>query len=880
MRKFKNRLSALLLVVVLAFSGSVCIADNTDAVNESGFIPMTAQEYDALKEMGLLTDDILNMSANEMVTRAEFVGALYKVAGFSEMKMENPFTDVDSQSPYSDAISFFYQTGVVNGTSATTFSPNNEITCRQAVTIMVKFLGYKVSNSVGSYSDSAYMEAAYKYGLLNGVRAQSFDDALTAQAVVVLLYNCATADLVEVLSYSGSGEATNYINKDACILSQYHSIYYGKGTIDVSVNGQLYFEEEISINGTMYRTEGRDFSDYLGYKVRFFYKQDGTDRVLLWVNPEAINGVLTISSSELLPNNSEYNYDKIVYKNKAGKKTTAKINSYADIIYNYTLCNNASLDMIKPEVGSITLVDNNGDYLYDTVIVREYENLFVYATSMDENFIADRYGAPVFLDDYDYVQIIKDGEKIELNQINNNCVVSYLASPDKKYLYVYVNSPGVKESLVSLANRSGECVCGFESGEYTVSGTLTDLMDEGNYDIPELKPGKTYWYYLDITGRIAAIVEAADDAEQYALLVEIKEYSEFGSKDCAALELVLKDGTHTFVKTAKKLKIGDAEDQKGTDLPFGEFGEVVKVSFNKDGELKEIDFAEALDESANPFGYDKTKFTLDYPETNEFYFRNYLFGNRYAIGADTICFAIFTNKDGTKEYDVLPMNAIASNATYTNIKIYDCNEYRDIGALCMNYNRRDSFNSGFILVDEVIYAKGTDGEFYPQIKGLVSGKEVSYTLTHEDVLSEVNLKRGDIVRCSTYLNEVYRVELICRLSDKNTALIDTTNLGSQSDSRVFGYLYSNNGNNIVLYNPDGWTYGGKLLVTRTTTALANLSISVYDHKTDTVYPGSAKDLYHTAAPQLDGSISLDENSKKVFLYRENTTVGQIIVAQY
>ena len=83
-----------------------------------------------------------------------------------------------------------------------------------------------------------------------------------------------------------------------------------------------------------------------------------------------------------------------------------------------------------------------------------------------------------------------------------------------------------------------------------------------------------------------------------------------------------------------------------------------------------------------------------------------------------------------------------------------------------------------------------------------------------------------------------------------------------------------------MYNPDGWTYGGKLLVTRTTTPLSNLSISVYDKNTDSVYVGSAKDLYHTSAPQLDGSIFLEENSKKVFIYRENTTDGQIIVAQY
>jgi len=91
MKKITYRLCTLLLVVSLVFSANTVIAE------EESFVPMTSQEFSVLKEAELLTDDFLNMSANSSVTRAEFLGAVYKLAGYSDITMENPFTDVDDE---------------------------------------------------------------------------------------------------------------------------------------------------------------------------------------------------------------------------------------------------------------------------------------------------------------------------------------------------------------------------------------------------------------------------------------------------------------------------------------------------------------------------------------------------------------------------------------------------------------------------------------------------------------------------------------------------------------------------------------------------------------------------------------------------------------
>lgn len=863
------------MATVLVISSIAVFAQDTN-ITETGFVPMTAQEYDALCSMELLTEDLLNMSANAPVSRAQFVGALYKLAGYSEVDMDTPFVDVNDDTPYKNAISYFYNTKIINGTSSTTFSPNSTISYYQAIKVIVDFMGYKVENT-GTGEYSGHLGAAYRYGLVKGIKATSFEDALSAEAAVVLLYNCAIAELPETFIYKNDGNALNRVNEDICILSAYHGIYSNRGRVEVSYNGELALGEYVVIGNRTYYTGGKDFSEYLGLKVRYFSKSDSVTDVLLWVVPEQSNSILTITADELLTDDSEYDFDKIVYKK--GKKSFAEIDLYADIIYNNAICNNCTIEQLKPGVGDITLIDNNSDLVYDTVIVRDYRNIFVGAVSVVEKFIADKYGSPIMLDEYEYVKIIKDGEEITLNELANNCVVSCLQGPDKKFLYVYVNDSGKREILRTVSSDADKTLYGFDSGEYALTDELIKVMNEKKYETPEIKIGNTYAYFLDIAGNIAAITEV-DNGWQYAYLISVYPNNDALRSDSVCVEMLLQDGTETIVVTAKKLKIDGLKNKCGKDLPEDRIREVVKVSFNSDGELKEIDYAEVLDEAVNPFGYDKTRFTIDYPEVNTMYFRNYVFANRYTISGNTVCFAEFADQDGGLDYGIVSIGEIPSNTTYTNLKIYDCDEYRDIGALCINLNRRDRFNSGHILLDRIVHVRGEDGEFYPQLIGLVNGNEVKYTLEDESLISGLNLKRGDIVRCSTFLNVVYSVELFTRLSDENWPLVDTTNLGSQSESRVMGYLYSNNGSNIVLYNPNGWTYGGKLLVTRATSALSNLRISVYDKKTDTVYPGSAKDLYHTTSPQLDGSIEMADFSKRVFIWRENVNIGEIIVALY
>ena len=106
-----------------------------------------------------------------------------------------PFTDVNSGAWYYPSVVYVYQNGVMNGMSATTFSPETVLTRAQMVQILYNMEGRPTSGSeTFSDVDSADWFAsavawAQKTGLVEGYDATTFgpDDALTrAQAAAIL----------------------------------------------------------------------------------------------------------------------------------------------------------------------------------------------------------------------------------------------------------------------------------------------------------------------------------------------------------------------------------------------------------------------------------------------------------------------------------------------------------------------------------------------------------------------------------------------------------------------------------------------------------------------------------------------------------------------
>lgn len=108
------------------------------------------------------------------MTRAMLVTVLYRAEGSPEAsEFSNPFKDVDD-SWYTDAICWAADKGIVNGTAADRFSPADNVTREQMVTILFRYAAFKNAASASraeldGFSDagtvSAYADEAMRWAV-------------------------------------------------------------------------------------------------------------------------------------------------------------------------------------------------------------------------------------------------------------------------------------------------------------------------------------------------------------------------------------------------------------------------------------------------------------------------------------------------------------------------------------------------------------------------------------------------------------------------------------------------------------------------------------------------------------------------------------------
>ena len=118
-------------------------AEETPA--EAGYTDVTEANwfYEAVTyvtENGLVdgeTETTFAPSAD--MTRADMIVALYRMAGSPEVTGENPFTDVAADADYYAAVIWGTSNGVINGTSETTFSPDDSLQRQAFATMLYRY---------------------------------------------------------------------------------------------------------------------------------------------------------------------------------------------------------------------------------------------------------------------------------------------------------------------------------------------------------------------------------------------------------------------------------------------------------------------------------------------------------------------------------------------------------------------------------------------------------------------------------------------------------------------------------------------------------------------------------------------------------------------
>ena len=868
-----KKLISLILSVILIFSVFSVFAENeTDKNEDKVFVPLSSIEFQALRTMEMLDDDFVSLSADNYVSRAQFIGALSRVAGFdtgSYQTEDIPFIDVNTETLHVNEICYFYEAGYINGTTINTFSPYEPITYNQAVKVILDICGYRelIMSKYGT-GLSAYNAMSVYLKLSDGIAIGNPDAPLTAEKAVKLLYNAGRAPVLEPSYYTESDAFyTSGVREE--LFNIRNDIYYGEGILKsngaVSLLSADVNESIAIIDNTEYFLPKVDLFSLIGCHVKFFYRTDGSTKQLLWVGESDKNNYLLLESDTLVPGDSRYSMECIVYENE-NKKRLAQISPYADIIYNNALYNDATIDQLKPAMGTIKLLDNDKDNRYDLVVVEEYTNCFVIGKHESLSYILDKYGNSIPVYEYENVQVYIDGKRATIDEIQINTVVSYVADRYKKHLVLYVTTAKGKGELISYGMKNGVELYEFETGEFKLSPSYIN-RDEERYLKVTPTIGRVYNYYFDKSGDIAEMEAVDDSVTDYALLIEAAPAIGWDSKNKAELKLLLRSGIITVCKTHKKLTLNGVKGKVGKDILqydglFDEYGEtieqVVRVGFTADGDLKEIEFATnnriGVDPSANPYGYDDTKFSFDYQSSGSIStVDGVLRDGKYVVDSGCLTFAKYTNLEEEERYVVSNMSSVGTRTSLR--KYYDINSKQEVSIAFATINTLGSNMSGQLLVSDVMY-KLIDGEYVKTICGYYDAGYVEYPELYEGTIPD-GIKRGDVLNISIHKNKLTSVSTFVSLADRPAPM------GSYAPNtfQMLGYIYSAGNRSLNLLISDNISADAKYgkVAPVNYYKVGNTNVMFYDVSEDIMYRGSVQDLQTTIYPEKDGSITFDGN---------------------
>ena len=129
------------------------------------------------------------------LSRGMIVTILYRQAGSPDVNdLPNPFTDVPKNKWYTDAVKWAYANNIVNGTSPTTYAPDNAIKRQDLAAILYRcsnkilkcdlpakktYPGFADDALISDYAKPA-VKAFYEAGIINGKSADAFDPKGTA----------------------------------------------------------------------------------------------------------------------------------------------------------------------------------------------------------------------------------------------------------------------------------------------------------------------------------------------------------------------------------------------------------------------------------------------------------------------------------------------------------------------------------------------------------------------------------------------------------------------------------------------------------------------------------------------------------------------------
>lgn len=743
-----------------------------------------------LGALGIMVGDAEtgNFRPNDSILRSEMAKVSVYSVGLEEVAKSSThqtrFPDVVSNHWANGPINVADQQVMIVGDDVGTFRPDDPVLFQEAVTIMVRALGYEPKASTSGGYPTGYMVVASENQMLKGITATANAPA-TRGDIAQLVFNSLTVNLME---QTGFGSNSSYEVVDKTLLFDRLNVEkaYGQitGTPETTLSGgSTTADDKITINDKTFGEGDTMASQLLGYNVVYYARINKTtdEKTLIAVLPQdSKNNVLEIAAGDIVSVEGGADVNKTVtYWRNSQTDTSAKTASIVanpKFIYNGKYAETLTNEQLKPTSGNLILLDTDTNNVYDIVFVNHFTNLVVETVSSATGRVTDKYNNGSLLLDpesttVDFV-LIKDGVEIMPTDLNEWDVISYTVSADKQLIKAYVSTESIL-GTVTQTSKDG----------FKIDNSETTYQKASNYP-DEINLRDRGRFYLDIEGKVAAVDKTAISTGAalrgtYGYLVGAAKEGSF--EDVIKFRIFTVNSTTEIIEGASKIRMNDKYGLTPTEVlaAFGKDGTVspqlITYEVNSEGRLTGLDIAVDKTSTGAP---NKGVFTKNISAAEQTYkSASGTLGN-VKVTEDTVVFDIPADAGtDTSRYAIRNKNMFSNNTPY-DIIVYDLQEDFSAKAIIVtNTTGITEATSPIVLVDEIAEGQNENFDAVDIVYGIENGKRVELMSSDKSVFiksGDKKLAQGDIFQYSTNAKgEVDKITILFDADAKTTEFTKT-----------------------------------------------------------------------------------------------------------
>ncbi len=858
----KRTISLLMAVLCLVMFSGAAVAEDSATLS-----PKQSEAVSLMNSIGIFRN-VTEEQSGQAVSRAEFAQIIVRMLGAQNELSQTPkriYTDVLPEHEAAASIEYLYNRGIMIGYDNADFRPDDIITVGEVVKVMVIITGYADwAENAGGFPDGYYSQAVTN-DMLRGVSGKVSEQISYADAAVIVQNILESHDYIRTTGYDKNGVVTDRENDEDYMgyklnIYKYTGIVEAYGETSLAGGHESYKSNVVKIGGEILEAGSIDFSDYIGMLVKVYYKADDSNGdTALHAVIDSKTSYIDIKDSDIADNTtkSAVNY----YDNN--KQKTAKISSGAIFIYNGKRLDVAADADLLTGNGSLRLISNDGDAVYDVVIIKSYDTFIVDKAMTADCAVTAKYdrGTFDFDDDFTTTYYI-DGEETEFSSITSGSVLSVAFSKNTSgdvLAKVYISNNQVGGKAVRL-NRDGKRSVELEDGSrYDFTDEYESRIESGEGNTYEPTIGEEGTFYIDYFNQCAGFVLSVV-SKNYAYVVKC--WYDPNTED-GLIRLFTKDGEFKDFGYAKNVSIN------GVKTPKEQIPEKLKLS-GENGTVNQLVVYKASDDNGTILkletAADKTgdgyytggenEFILNEHPKNDSgiecgvrFYKNMAENRPYSfVDGKTVQFMIPSNKSKEKQYKVATKLLSTDVSLPAPLYFYDAGAGGSLGAIVSNTTSSSSYNTP-VIIDSVADTIDEDGEecfmlkfvggsseyVDPDVQYFQPGGSWAQRVDYSNVTVK-DLKRGDVIEYTTANEKINQLRVVVRVDDIGPIRINGDHIQKSGNMIAEVISVSDNGRTAWVR----YANNGGLEVNQT--MLVNGTTYRYDSGSGKVYNSSSADL--------------------------------------